>query len=260
MRRVACTIFSMGAMLLLTGCGADISYAPWGDLTAYFDLGEIKSSRGGCTFNSYEISDGKIPFVSKRIDDYQYNATVLGTDVWVRRSPKVASYTGVCKVKTGDRLTVLRSAGYIDGRYWSYVHIDSGYNSGCQGYICTDYIIEQAKYEVINEYVLSANSNINLQTDSKYIHAIADVLLQLNVNYNHPRLFVSMIDSTYAGEHIIVTFQIRDYGITGNDTMLAFVRFSPSRNDFVVLGVVPGKSVDSIIRLADGSYDINYYM
>ncbi len=258
-RVVVSTLIAVATMTLFSSCLSEpLTYAPWTDLSQYFDLERVEHSDGQCSFNSYTLSQGKEMITSKRIDDHKYNATVLGKNVWVRSSPTIARYTQRCQVNTGDHVTVLHSAGYENGKYWSYVYVNSGRRAGNYGYICSDFIIEQQKYEIIQKYILSSSTNITLETESKYLNAIADVLLKFNVNVLHQRLFVSLIDSTHTGDHLIVTFRIQDIGIQGNNSMLAVIQFTPNTNDYVVIGIVPGYSVGRITRLADGSCDVNF--
>ena len=90
------------------------------------------------------------------------------------------------------------------------------------------------------------------------LRAIADVLLKFEVNKRHPNIAVQMLDNINYGEHTIVTYQIRDFGIAENNTMLAVVQFFNSNNDFMVLGIVPGNSVNNVLRNPNGSYDVYF--
>ncbi len=261
-RIVWCAIV-VGALLTLSSCNnpktANLSYAPWPDLSNHFDLNTVKCTGPNiCTFNTYEISNGKIPWASQLISNRQYNATVLGTGVWIRSSPTISQYTKVCQVNTGNNLLVYRSEGYHNGKYWSYVRVNSGYYKGCEGYICTDYIVEHKQYEMFKKYILKGGSNMTIATESKYLNAIADILIKFQADIRHPNLMVNMLNTQYAGNTMIVTYQIRDFGIVGNNSMVAFVQFFPDNNDYRVLGVVPGISGNQIMQRPDGSLDISF--
>lgn len=259
-RRVSSSILAIVALVSLNSCVKELSYVPWSDLSSHFDLTKVVCKGSSCQFNSAELAQGKELILSEHIGDLQYNATVLGTGVWIRSNPYIAPYTQVCQVNTGDRLLVLRSAGYISDKYWSYVKVLSGRCAGRVGYICTDYLIEQEKFEVLQNYVFNSYSNISIETDSKYLNAVAVALLKFNVNKLHPHLYVTALDAAYTGTHHIVTYRLRNLEIKGNDSMLVFVQFTEDSNDFVILGIVPGSSVDSITRRADGSHDIYYQL
>lgn len=261
LRGSLCAIGIICSTLILSGCfQKKFTWAPWTDLSDYYNLESIERMDGDiCKFNSYTYSQGKLTYASRHIDDREYNAIVLGTSVWIRSQPAISPYTAKCQVQTGDKLTVLHSAGYINGKYWSYVYINSGYNAGYNGYVCTDYIVEQNRYEMLQNYVFGANSGLSLQTESKYLHAIADILIKFNANKYHPNLSVSLIDTTPTGEHIIATYRIRNYDIGENNSMLAVVQFFPDNNDFVVLGIVPGSGLRDINKRFDGSHDVYFY-
>ena len=111
---------------------------------------------------------------------------------------------------------------------------------------------------MIHGYILRQGSNLNIATPSKMLRAIADVLLKFEVNKRHPNISVQMLDNINYGEHTIVTYQIRDFGIAENNTMLAVVQFFNSNNDFMVLGIVPGNSVNNVLRNPNGSYDVYF--
>lgn len=250
-------------MVVFTGCellkNKELTYAPWTDLSHHFDLTKVECKGGLGHFNSSAITMGKELILSEHIGDRQYNATVLGTGVCVRSRPQVSPRTQVCQVNTGDHLFVVRSVGYVEGKYWSYIRVLSGRSAGYEGYICTDFLIEQAKYDVLQNYVFSSRSNISIETDSKYLNAIAVALLKFNVHKLHPNLYIRSLDTAYTGTHHIVTYQIRDNGIhEGNHTMLVFVQFDEISNDFAILGIVPGVSVENVTRCADGSHDISF--
>lgn len=257
-----CAICIICSTLIFSGCfEKKFTWAPWTDLSDYYNLDSIEELEGDVyKFNSYTYSQGKTPYASHHIDDREYSAVVLGTGVWVRSQPAVSVYTARCQVKTGDVLSVLKSAGYINGKYWSYVYVNSGYSAGYNGYICTDYIVEKEQYEVLQNYVLNSYSGLTLQTESKYLHAIADVLVKLNAHTHHQNLSVSLIDATTTGAHIIATYRIQNYNIEENNSMLAVVQFYPDNNDYIVLGIVPGSGVRNIsTNRANGSYDVYFY-
>ena len=261
LRSYVCAICIICSTLILSGCfQKKLTWAPWTDLSEYYDLESIERADGDIyKFNSYIYSQGKQTYASHHIDDREYNAIVLGTSVWVRSQPAVSPYTARCQVQTGDKLTVLHSAGYINGKYWSYVYINSGYYAGYNGYVCTDYIVEQNQYEMLQDYIFGTNSGLSYQTESKYLHAIADILIKFRANKYHPNLSVSLIDTTPTGEHIIATYRIRNYDLDENNSMLAVVQFYPNNNDFVVLGIVPGSNLREIKKRFDGSHDVYFY-
>jgi hypothetical protein len=137
----------------------------------------------------------------------------------------------------------------------------SGRCQGFAGYICNDYLISQEKYEAFVNYIFPYHgSNINVNTESKYLNSISDVLLKLEVNKHRPRLTVNVIDVKNFGYKLVVAFQIRDLDMTNNNSLLAFIEFANNSNDFRVLGVVPGHALSGIMQMADGSYDIQYLL
>ena len=240
--------------------GNGLTYAPWTDISYHYDLSKVKVLEGGMrSFNSLDISYGKQIFSSDRINNNEYNATVLGTSVCLRSQPVVRNSSKRSLLNTGDKLTVMRPIGFMNGKYWDYVYVNTGYSMGLEGYVCSDYVVSQEQAEIIQGYVFQNGSNLNLATPSKILRAIADVLLKFDVNKRHLNLSVQMLSNINYGEHTIVTYQIRDLGIAENSTMLAVVQFFNSNNDFIVLGVVPGTGVNNVLRNANGSYDVYFY-
>lgn len=234
-------------------------YAPWVDLSRYFDLDKIQVSESGLkSFNSLDISYGKQLFAGQRHDNSVYNATVLGTGVRLRSQPTIEKSSIRSSLNTGDKLSVLRSIGYMNGKYWDYVYVNTGCSMGREGYVCSDFIVSQEQAEIIHGYIFRDGSNINVSTPSKMLRAIADILLAFEVNLRHPNIGVQMLNDINYGEHNIVTYQIRDYSIAENNTMLAVVQFFSTNNDFVVLGIVPGNNVNNVVRNPNGSYDIHF--
>lgn len=259
-----CVLCILCSTLFLSSCDflgkKSLTWAPWTDLSGYFNLESVNQENGDLySFNTYSYTQGKVPYASRHIDDREYNAIVLGTGVWIRSQPHVASYTARCQVQTGDKLTVLNSAGLVNGKYWSYVYINTGYSAGRNGYICTDYIVEQSQYEMLQRYILNSGSGLSLKTESKYLHAIADILIALNANIHRPHLSVSMVDTTPMGAHVIATYSIRNHSLSENNTLLAVVQFFPDNNNYVVLGIVPGNSLSNVRPCGDGSYNVYFY-
>ena len=253
------------SLTLLCSCSGSkeeeksLSYSPWVDLSEHFDLSSVKVSESGLrSFNSLDISYNKQLVAAERLDNAGYNATVLGTNVLLRSQPIVSNSTRRAYLNTGDKLTVMRPIGFMNGKYWDYVYVNTGYSMGCEGYVCSDFIVSQEQAEMIHGYILRQGSNLNIATPSKMLRAIADVLLKFEVNKRPPNISVQMLDNINYGEHTIVTYQIRDFGIAENNTMLAVVQFFNSNNDFMVLGIVPGNSVNNVLRNPNGSYDVYF--
>lgn len=266
--RLLSTLFALaliagGALIILFGSSSDAEddgngYAPWVDLGMYYDLTKINEGEDFAHFNSYELSSDRVAMTREHVADEEYQAVVLGTGVWVRSYPQLKNRTKRCQVQMGDQLMVTRSAGYSSGSYWSYVSVLSGRRAGKEGYISNDYIIKQEKYDVLQKYIFAGNSNMNTKTQSKYLNAIATVLLNLEVHKRYPNLEVTMLDTTVFGYNAIVTYRIHDMNMAKNSSLLAFVLFFNNNNDYVVLGVVPGSEVNQIDPNPNGSYDIYF--
>ncbi|MBQ6613247.1 MAG: hypothetical protein IIX19_05945 [Alistipes sp.] len=260
-------IAAIVAILTMTSCsmfgggdGSRFTYAPWPDLSAHFDLSKIETMEGSniLKFNTAAITAGRVPMTSDRLDNGEYNATVLGRSVVLRSNPVVSAYTKITNINTGDKLTVTRNCGYQNGHYWSYVYVNTGRAAGYQGFVCTDFIVGSEQYEMIDQYVIRSGSNLSIYyTDSKKLHAIADVLIKFQADKRHPNLNVSLLNEYPFGHQSIVVYQIRDYGMQNNNCMLAIVQFTQNSNDFVVLGVVPGNTINSIQPIG-GSYDVYF--
>lgn len=247
------------AALAFISCGSSsLSYAPWTDLSNHFDLQTVEYSNDMAHFNSYDISQGKEPYVSHLLDDREYFATVLGTNVVLRSQPKVSKTTKIGVVNTGDVLTAKGASVYFNGKYWNYVYVNSGYSAGCEGYVCTDYLIEQEKYKVVNEHIFASLSNMSIKTESKYLNAIGDVLLKLNANRLHQNLLVELHYTTKWHHNDIVGFRITDINSQENNSLLAIVQFTTETNDYVVLGIVPGNHIYDVTPQPNGSYDIRF--
>lgn len=258
-------IMAIVALVVLTSCGggskkADLSYAPWPDLSAHFDLEKVTHVKGNnmLTFNSYEISQGKVPITSDRLENSEYSAMILGTGVWVRTQPLVAGKTKDFQVGTGNEFYVTRHNFYANGRYWCYGFVMSGPFFDHYGYVCSDFIVSSDQYAMVQKYLFQRGSNLNYKSDSKILRAAADVLLKLQADKRHPNLYVSMLNQYPFGQHTIVTYQIRDLNLQSNNCMLAVVQFFNANNDFVVLGIVPGNVVNQIQPNANGSYDVYF--
>lgn len=256
---------------LSTGClnfiskpekGPMLKYAPWVDLNVHFNLDAVQKLEGGNSlkFNSYEISTNRVPMTSERIDNGEYAAKVLGTRVIMRSQPVIASYTQRNVLNTGYSLTVTKHNEYYNGRYWCYCYtMFPGADWYERGYVCSDYIVSAEQYEMVYAYLFKQGSNLDIKTPSKFLRAAADVLLKLEADKRHPNLSVQMLSNDNYGEHTIVTYQIRDFGVAENNTLLAVVQFFNNNNDFIVLGIVPGVAVNNVLRNADGSYDVYFY-
>lgn len=258
----AVALIGGGAFIILGASESDVEeshgYAPWVDLTSHFNLDKVVDSDGHSHFNSYELTHECLPISRELIVEDEYDAVVLGTGVWVRSYPQLKKRFQRCQVKTGDLLHVTRSAGYQSGGYWSYVKVNSGRRAGKEGYIPNDYIIEQEKYDLLQRYVLTGSTNMNHRTPSKYLNAIATVLMKLEANTRHPNLDVAQLDVSPFKQQTIVTFGISDRNVAENNSLLAFVQFYNNNNDFVILGIVPGKVVNQVSQNPNGSYDIYY--
>lgn len=262
----------LAAMLLSSCIFAPIpeietySYDPWVDLSNHFDLDEVEEYDDGIDdapsnvmmFNSLDLTRGRDIFSSTRIDDREYNATVVGTKVYLRSEPKVHYSTARALVNTGDKLTVMRSIGLMNGHYWSYVYVNTGNSQGVEGYICSDYIVEQKQYEMITNYVITPSSNITIKTPSKELRAIADVLLKLEADKRHPRLSVQRGAHFEDDIYTIETYTIRNLDSDNNNSLVVAVKFFNNNNDYLVLGVVPGCVVNSVEPKSDGSYDVYF--
>ena len=255
------------ALVTLSSCDGvgtkpQFTYAPWSDLAAHFDLSRIEKLSGSnmYTFNSYEISQGRLPMTSDRLEDGEYNAMILGTGVWMRSKPIVAGYTKRAQLNTGQYFVVTKHNFFDGGRYWCYGFVISPNNGAHHyGYVCSDYVVSSEQYEMVHKYLFQQGSNLSYKTDSKMLRAAADVLLKLEADKRHPNLSVSMLNQYPFGQHTIVAYQIRDYSLQENNCMLAIVQFFNDDNEFVVLGIVPGNNVNQIQPNANGSYDVYYY-
>ena len=121
-----------------------LSYSPWVDLSEHFDLSSVKVSESGLrSFNSLDISYNKQLYAAKRLDNAEYNATVLGSNLLLRSQPIISNSTRRAYLNTGDKLTVMRPIGFMNGKYWDYVYVNTGYSMGCEGYVCSDFIVSQ---------------------------------------------------------------------------------------------------------------------
>ena len=256
------------ALAMLSSCkGSDektveLSYAPWSDLSVHFDLTKVRPLNGSnmLTFNSYDLTHGRLPMTSDRLSQGEYNAVILGTGVWMRSQPVVTGATKLLQLNTGRRFVVTQHNFFANGRYWHYGFVVSPSTGMYQyGFVCSDYVVGLEQYEVVKKYVFSQTSNLNYLTSSKILHAVADVLLKFNVDRSMPNLSVVMLNEYPFGHHTIVAYQIRDYSMPYNNCMLAIVQFNNNTNDFIVLGVVPGNAVNQVQPNANGSYDIYFY-
>ena len=257
------------AAILLCGCqGKDKKsqeaptspYAPWQDLSAYFDLSKVLSADKELNlyfFNSADLCQGKLPFRNERLNDNAYSATVLGLNVLLRSQPIISQRTVRGSVNTGDVISVEGYSEYHNGKYWNKVQVLSGYSAGKTGYICTDYLIAQDQFQILHNYVFdSPFSNVSVRDESKYLNAISAVLLKLDVATKRQQLAVNFIDVKRFGTYEVVTFQLRDLNATSNNTLLAFIQFEYGKNDYRVIGVVPGTFANDMQRLNNGAYEI----
>lgn len=253
-----------GAYIIMQDKGSKddstIKYAPWVDLGEHYDLSRVSLLEGDVYhFNSFELGSSRVPLTGYRPSDEVFDATVLGTGVWIRSYPKLKNRTKLCQVKTGDQLSVIRQVGFMEGKHWYYVQVKSGRRAGYEGYICADYVIEQAGYDLLQRYVLNGNSNLNIKSPVKYLRALSTILLRLNVPISNANITVQMLDTAIYDYHTIVTFQIRDLNVAENSSLLAFVQYLGDDEDFVVIGIVPGNEINSVVRSQNYSFDVYYY-
>lgn len=236
-----------------------LRYTPWVDLSRHFNLGKVRPADNGLyRFNSLDISYNKALFAGERLDDSEYNATVLGTKVFLRSQPVISNHTSRGFLNTGDKLTVMNHIGFMNGKYWDFVYVNTGNSRGMEGYVCSDFVVSQEQAEVILGYLFRQGSNLDISTPSKILRAAADVLLKFEVNKRHQNIMVQLLDSVVYDNHTIVTYRFRDLDVSNNNSMLAVVQFFNSNNDFVVLGIVPGNNVYNIVRNTNGSYDVYF--
>lgn len=255
------------ALAALTSCGGqnedsvNLSYAPWTDLSAYFDLSSVKKLEGSniLTFNSYEMTNGRLPMTSDRIDNSEYSAVILGTGVWMRSQPVIKNSTKRTQLNTGRVFVVTKHNIFANNRFWHYGYVTyPGEDVYDAGYVCADYVVGKEQYAMIKKYLFQQGSNLNYTTPSKMLHAAADVLLKFRADILMPNLYVSMLNQYPLGMHTIVVYQIRDYGAPSNNCMLAVVQFDNNNNSFKVIGIVPGYTVNQVQPNANGSYDIYF--
>lgn len=247
------------ATLSFTGCfDLGSSYKPWADLSKYFDLDNVHKSGSMHHFNSFELCQNKKIYRNERLNSNEYSATVLGLNVLLRSDRVISPRTKIGSVNTGDIISVQGRSEYCNGKFWNYVCVSSGPNAGRCGYICTDYLIGQDQYDALRNYVFPQSSNISPKAESKYLNAISDILLKLDVNKYRPALFVDVVNAKHYGKKLVAAFQIRDLALKNNNSLLAFVEFTQGEYDYTVIGVVPGSYVHNINPLPNGSYDIYF--
>ncbi|MBQ2784024.1 MAG: hypothetical protein IJE99_03400 [Alistipes sp.] len=235
-------------------------YSSWADFSEYFNLAYVRHDRGGLkSFNSSQLSAGKPRFVSDLLDRSEYYGAIVGTNVWVRRQPVISQTTQMFKVNTGDRVLVLRSSFYNGGRLWCYVRIVSGPHSYSEGYICSDYVVVQREYDVLSRFVIGRSPNIGIANKSRELCAVANLLLYMCADERYDNLTVSKGQTFKFGSTSLVAYRIYNSSVSYNNSILAVVLFDGDRNDYLVLGVVPGTTFDMAMRNYDGSYEIYYY-
>lgn len=257
-------IIAAGAYVILMGSESveesAFTYAPWPDLSEHYDLSSIEVvDTTLCHFNSFVIAQNGVPFLNDRIQQQQYEATVLGTGVWIRSYPELKNRRKRCQVRSGDKLTVLRSIDFNNGKHWHYVKLASGRRAGTEGYISSDDVIEQNRYDMLERYVFVERSNLNEKSPKKYLHAVAAVLLKLGAEKDNVDLDVAIIDTSVFEKQSVVTFQISNRHLASNASMIAVVQFYNDNDDFMVLGIVPGQSINRVELAENGSYDVYYY-
>ena len=237
-----------------------LTYAPWPDLGEHYDLSCIAQLEDGISyFNSNTLGSDRVPFTGIRPSDEGFDATVLGTGVWVRSYPKLKNRYKRCQVKTGDQLRVIRQVGHMDGKNWYYAEIKSGRRAGYEGYICTDYVIEQTGYELLERFVFNNNESLSVDTPVKYLRALSSILLRLGVTAEHSNISVQILNTTVYEHHTVLTFQIRDLNVAENSSLLAFVQYLGDDEDYVVIGIVPGNDIYDLQHCENCSFDIYYY-
>ena len=106
------------AVVALCGCNgfgssSSSKYAPWTDLSMHYNLDKINVSGDACHFNSYELSQGLAPYTSKRLNNNEYFATVLGQKVLLRSEPKISP-------KTVNFIYYLASGYSLQRRYMGF--------------------------------------------------------------------------------------------------------------------------------------------
>lgn len=257
-------IIAVGAYVIIespqSADDSALTYAPWPDLAEHYDLKRVDVVDSTLYhFNSFDIAQGCVPFLSEHVAEQQYEATVLGTGVWIRSYPELKNRRKRCQVRSGDKLTVLRSIDFNNGKHWHYVKLASGRRAGTEGYISSDDVIEQNRYDMLERYVFVERSNLNEKSPKKYLHAVAAVLLKLGAEKDNVDLDVAIIDTSVFEKQSVVTFQISNRHLASNASMIAVVQFYNDNDDFMVLGIVPGQSINRVELAENGSYDVYYY-
>jgi hypothetical protein len=245
---------ALAALLFCNTTALGQSFNNWNDLSDYFNLNTIYSNGSSYSFNTYDLTSGCWTFSNELVSG-EYHATVLGTNVWLRRYPEIAQHTQLCKVNTGDRLVILDSGIYGSGKYWNRIRIQAGEYAGWEAYVCSDFVIDYNMYSVLCNYVFS-RSNMSVANKSQHLNAIAAILIKLGVDsYSPYNINVTKLSTNY---NELIAFRITNSGLSYNNSMLAVVKCSSSSNDYQVVAIVPGRYINYITRLSNGSYNISY--
>ena len=245
-----CTV----ALVALVFCNASASaqqFYPWNNLSNYFNLNALYSNGSSYMFNTYSLA-GNWNMTNEQVSG-EYYGVILGTNVWVRSQPYLSQSTQLCKVNTGDRLLIVGDGGYNNGKHWTRVRLADGYYAGSYGYICSDYIIDQEMYNILCRYVFQ-RSNMSVANKSQHLHAVATVIRNLGANnYSPYQISVTKLSTSYSE---LIAFRITNNSFSYNTSMLAFVKCSSNSNNYKVVAIVPGYSINYVTRLSNGTYDI----
>lgn len=237
-------------------------YGPWTDLNDYFDYNNVGMlARDRFTFRTSELCVNVHNWKSPLLASGESEAYVFATPELVIRSEhpdnkKSLIINGLCY---GVKVRVLEECAdnivkveYIEGETKHPV------DGSLVGYVSREYLTSKRVFDIMNRYVLPSEAAEARFRVSKWRLSAADIIYAVGATPDGPNIAIDV-------EKVVVVERDKEsvvvFGIEREDSdikLLAVVEFFAADNEYRILGIVPGESVEDVRFYSSGDYVVRY--
>lgn len=237
-------------------------YGPWNDLNDYFDYNNVGMlGRDRYTFRTSELCVNVHNWRSPLLASGETEAYVFATPELVIRSEHPANsksfiINGLCY---GVKVRVLEEC--VDNiAKVEYLSGDTRHpvDGSLVGYVSREYLTSQRVFDIMNRYVLPNEAAEERFKVSKWRLAAADVIYAVGATPNGPNITIDV-------EKVVVVERDKEsvvvFGLEREDSdvkLLAIVEFFAADNEYRILGIIPGESVEDVRFYSTGDYGVRY--
>lgn len=139
---------------------------------------------------------------------------------------------------------------YINGKYEGVLRGDL--------YVCMDFLLPKDKFKILDRHIIANEDDLKRFEFSKWSIAAADAItlagatpygIKIDVEIDYVKRFEGTKNS-------VVAFRLSRKD--SNVRLLAIIEFFEDNNNYRILAIIPGMSVDDINYYRDGDYLIRY--